>query len=383
MKLRGRVPRVAGVLGLAIAVGAVGAVANGHWATNRAAAASSTVARLPKLGSKVFAGRSGIGWGAYRPSEISNGGDPTGIVQAIHWDSWGGPTAVGFGTGWYVGPKSIVADGTPGRTELRASDLGHCTTGGPLAYQHLEVRGPARPGGRLGAWHSWSGAKTLCQFGFTPPGPVSVTLALVSCPTTYGVTLPATGALPASISVRVPSDLADQLTVYSDQRGTMKLVGPKGWQCSASYGADGSGGVKVFPSSEQAPSGLAFSPQSQQAIVGSETSACQGCQEIQACPLFPAAANAYLKDYGMSCPQTRPDEESTYQISSGVIGFEDPTDVAGDGNPSGGPFPANGVMTYYSDAPDGSWLDTCTLPASEHALCTVALNTFVSFYGGR
>jgi len=85
----------------------------------------------------------------------------------------------------------------------------------------------------------------------------------------------------------------------------------------------------------------------------------------------------------MSCPQTRPDEESTYQISSGVIGFEDPTDVAGDGNPSGGPFPANGVMTYYSDAPDGSWLDTCTLPASEHALCTVVLNTFVSFYGGR
>lgn len=171
MKLPGTVQRVAGVLGIAVALVAVGAPsANDKWATSRAAAASSTAARVPTLGAKVFAGRSGIGWGAYRPSEISNGGDPTGVVQAIHWESWGGPTAIGYGTGWYVGPNSIVADGTPGRTELRGSDLGHCTARGPLAYEHLEVRGPAPPGGRLGAWSSWSGAKTLCQFGFTPLG---------------------------------------------------------------------------------------------------------------------------------------------------------------------------------------------------------------------
>jgi hypothetical protein len=39
-------------------------------------------------------------------------------------------------------------------------------------------------------------------------------------------------------------------------------------------------------------------------------------------------------------------------------------------------------MTYYSGLDSGgSWLDTCTLPDSEHAICTVALNAFVSFYG--
>jgi hypothetical protein len=84
----------------------------------------------------------------------------------------------------------------------------------------------------------------------------------------------------------------------------------------------------------------------------------------------------------MTCPKTRPAEETIYQINSGVIGFEDPLGVAGDGDPSGGPYPANGVMTYYSGNDNGSWLDTCTLPNSEHALCTVALNAFVEFYGG-
>ncbi len=133
-----------------------------------AASAASGSARLPKLGSKVFAGQIGIGWGTYKPSEIFNGGDPTGRVQDIHWGSWGGPSAIGYGTGWYVGPHSDVADGKPGRAELRAFDLGHCTSGGPLAYKRLDVRGPAPPGGKLGSWYSWSGAKALCQFGFGP-----------------------------------------------------------------------------------------------------------------------------------------------------------------------------------------------------------------------
>ena len=161
----------------------------------------------------------------------------------------------------------------------------------------------------------------------------------------------------------------------------MELIAPRGWDCSALVGADGSSTVKVFPPGEQAPTGSAFSTQQQEAIVGSQTSACLGCRELQACPLFSDAAADYLNDYHMNCPQARPAEETIYQINSGIIGFEDPRDVTGDGNPSGGPYPANGVMTYYSGNENGSWLDTCTLPNSEHALCTVALNAFVKFYG--
>jgi hypothetical protein len=80
---------------------------------------------------------------------------------------------------------------------------------------------------------------------------------------------------------------------------------------------------------------------------------------------------------------TRPGEESTEQISAGVIGFLDPPGVAGDGNPSGGPYPANGVMTYYSGDENGSWVETCTLPYSEQPLCTAVLNNFVGAYGNE
>ena len=211
---------------------------------------------------------------------------------------------------------------------------------------------------------------------------VNASLPLVSCPTSYGVAQPGSAPLPPSVNLTVPSDLASHLSVYSDENGSMKLVGPNGWDCSASVGADGSTTVEVFAPGEVAPNlGAAFSPQQQEAIVGSETSACVGCREIQACPLFTTAATDYLNDYGMSCPKTRPGNESTYIISSGVIAFEDPAGVVGDGNPSGGPYPANGVMTYYSGNYNGSWLDTCTMPNSDHALCTVALNAFVAWYG--
>src|SRR5580658_8288630 len=92
-------------------------------ALNAAAAGATTrSSRLPKLGSEVFAGRAGVGWGTYKPNEIFNGGDPTGQIEDIDWSSWGGPTAIGYGTGLYVGPHSDVADGRPGRAELRAFD---------------------------------------------------------------------------------------------------------------------------------------------------------------------------------------------------------------------------------------------------------------------
>jgi len=73
--------------------------------------------------------------------------------------------------------------------------------------------------------------------------------------------------------------------------------------------------------------------------------------------------------------------ESVEQLGGGVVGFEDPPGVAGDGNPSGGPYPANGVMTYYSGDQNGSWMETCTLPSAEKALCTAVLDNFVSAYG--
>jgi len=98
-----------------------------------------------------FAGQNGIGWGTHQPREIFNGGDPSGMIQAISWSTWGKTRTYGFGNafifrapplgGYY--PHAV-------RVEPLASDLGRCTARGPLAYQHLEVREPTRPGGKRG-----------------------------------------------------------------------------------------------------------------------------------------------------------------------------------------------------------------------------------------
>jgi len=217
----------------------------------------------------------------------------------------------------------------------------------------------------------------------TVNGSVLAALPLVVCPTTFGVEPPpAPASLPSTVTTSVPSNLASQLAVFSDDQGAMKLVGPKTWQCMGVIGADGAGGVEVYPTGTTAPAwGRAFSQQLGEAIVGYETSACLSCRLSQACPLFPNAAAAMLSSYQQPCPNVRPAQEQIYRLSSTVVAFEDPPGVTGDGDPSGGGYPANGVMTYVPESNNGSWVETCTLAATSHALCTVSLNAFVAAYG--
>jgi len=59
--------------------------------------------------------------------------------------------------------------------------------------------------------------------------------------------------------------------------------------------------------------------------------------------------------------------------------FEDPAGVHGAGVPSGGDYPANGVALYSNFDGDPS-VDTatCTLPESEHSICTTILRDWVA-----
>jgi len=123
---------------------------------------TSTTAQ-PALGSASFA-PNGHGFGTVQPSEIFNGGDPSGHVTQIQWTGWGLSTAYGTGLssifkpagGYY--PQLVTI-------QLRASDLGSCAPGGSPAYRRLSVREPSAPGGPLGPWMLWSGSATIC----TPP----------------------------------------------------------------------------------------------------------------------------------------------------------------------------------------------------------------------
>lgn len=147
---------VSGKAGLALGAGLVALVlAALVFAAGGAAGARAGIV----LGGKAFA-PNGTGWGTERPAEIFNGGDPSGLVTRIHWRSWGGAVAIGWGKnpifkphgGYYRRPVAI---------ELRASEVGTCE--GHRAYLRLRFREPSRPGGPLGPWRLWSGASTICE----------------------------------------------------------------------------------------------------------------------------------------------------------------------------------------------------------------------------
>ena len=214
-----------------------------------------------------------------------------------------------------------------------------------------------------------------------PATTVSTDLPTVVCPTTYGVSPTSTVEIPPTISESVPAALAKQLAVYTTQDGSMKVLGPTGWTCTALVAADGSTRVGVYPPGQGDPNSQLFHTSSAQAVLGSQTGGCVGCAVRQASPLFATAASDCAAQFQGSVCNTKPSAESVEQISDGVVGFLDPPGVAGSGNPSGGPYPANGVMTYHTTNFTRSYVDTCTLPSSDHALCTAILNNFVQSYG--
>ncbi|RPA59376.1 hypothetical protein EF294_12750 [Gordonia oryzae] len=76
------------------------------------------------------------GYGEVRPSEIFNGGDPTGLVSNVVWSSWGGPQATGTGSALYGGSGEVVADQHAEQTTVVAFNLGLCD--GAQRYQAIE-----------------------------------------------------------------------------------------------------------------------------------------------------------------------------------------------------------------------------------------------------
>lgn len=177
------------------------------------------------------------------------------------------------------------------------------------------------------------------------------------------------------------------MSVYADSYGTMELVGPKGWRCTASYGADGSGGMAIYPHGQALPGSWTANwklkpDATTEAIVGIESSACYTCTLALAARLFTTAARTLNSYLGRRVAATSlPAGESVVSIGTGIEGFTDPPGLYAAGQPSGGQDLASGVLTYHPHSDDGSWLETCTLPGGDKAVCTATLSAFVSWYG--
>lgn len=91
---------------------------------------------IPTLGQLAGDFAQGVGFGKVKPTEIFNGGDPTGLVTHVTWKSWGGTQAVGTGKTDYVGPGQSVATGTQEPATIVAFNLGICD--GERMYKAVE-----------------------------------------------------------------------------------------------------------------------------------------------------------------------------------------------------------------------------------------------------
>jgi hypothetical protein len=199
---------------------------------------------------------------------------------------------------------------------------------------------------------------------------VSMSLSVVACKA-YNTGLAGVPGVPGKVKVTLPAALAGKLRAYADGVDFMVLA-PEGWTCRSTYGDDGSGALTVVPPPKEHLSG--------EEVDMHQTDACAGCAMGQACPLFSSAPTAYKAKFG-PCPIAKPAREKIVKKSLHIIYFEDPPGVKGDGDSSGGPYPDNGVMTYYGGSQIASLLTDCTLPNNEHQMCAVILDQFVSWWG--
>lgn len=94
----------------------------------------------PESTQKVVLGRewgpTQVGYGAARPREVFNGGDPTGHLWDIDWASWGSSRAIGHGMGFYTGDVQYIAAGRREPATVVAFDLGACE--GKTMYRRIE-----------------------------------------------------------------------------------------------------------------------------------------------------------------------------------------------------------------------------------------------------
>jgi hypothetical protein len=197
--------------------------------------------------------------------------------------------------------------------------------------------------------------------------------------------------MPATIEEDVPTSLASALAVYTDGRGEIKILGPRAWTCSASINGDGSSTVDVFPASERnvvndefaTPLGDLPSGSRDREIYARQTSACVSCAETEACPVFTSAAVDLAADTSWSCPAQAPASETLKSLTPSAVEIIDPPGVVGNAYPSGGANDAYAIMTYRHHDVNGSWEDSCLLPAKEVSLCLASLNNFLVAYGAN
>jgi hypothetical protein len=128
--------------------------------TARSAAEALTVNAVV-LGSTTSFEPYGHGWGTPHPAAVDNGGDGSGRAWGLRWNQWGSRTSLASGF-TYLEP-TVTRFWRKGRLEFRATRIGHCVPGGPLAYTRLQARVAELHSGSFGPWSLWNLRPNLCN----------------------------------------------------------------------------------------------------------------------------------------------------------------------------------------------------------------------------
>ncbi len=195
-------------------------------------------------------------------------------------------------------------------------------------------------------------------------GTVTVALPVTKVPVEFAVT--ETKAIPRTLSVTIPA--AWQGAVGAYWAGFL-FIGPVGWSGKGVFGADGSGGVTLYPPGANPGTAPYHGPE----ITISTAGGCLGCGNESAAQFFPYVRQHWQSYQVIAGPAPKPAQVlSQVALSQDVVAYRLPDTPTG--------FAVNGVA--YSQLPSGGGfpfeqMDT-VLPAKDHGLATVVLNYFLA-----
>jgi hypothetical protein len=205
--------------------------------------------------------------------------------------------------------------------------------------------------------------------------------AIASAPTVpvyvcHTVTAGAPGQVPDRLRVLGAPASTAGLVAYTNS--SVVVIGPPRMDCTGSVAADGGSELTVWPRNQRRPRRHSRGD----GLTLTVDPACVACQAQDVCPFFTSLA----RNLGFPCTSRVPAGERVAHHDPHLTLFRDPPGVAGDGWPSGGRDPANGLVGVRGSLRAGRAARlvvraTCTLPARSAAICTASLNDAISRYG--
>src|SRR5579871_3969218 len=205
-----------------------------------------------------------------------------------------------------------------------------------------------------------------------------------SCPTTYGVEPGSSSGPkgPSQLKTSLARNVAEQLSFYSDSsREVEPILGPAGWQCSVSVGADGTTRVLIYPPGVLTPR-TQNGTEETMAVTFNQIPACRECVGDLVCPIFVNALTQLGYTAPSSyCPGFEPPTESVRFLQGGptsnygIALVADPAGDSGTNELSGGDYAATGAVNYFAGGEEpGASSVSCVLPRAYQDVCQAVVN---------